>query len=118
MEAVTHVFSVLETLEQQAFKECSKGKPFFGGDTAGFVDVVLGGHRGHLRGEHRIDAAKTPLLVAWAEWFCALDAVKGLILDMESWTGSWSITRPDRPALPCRCSCRTWSCSSNNAACC
>ena len=43
VQAATQVVAVLQTLEQ-AFKECSKGKPFFGGDTMGLIDVVLGGH--------------------------------------------------------------------------
>jgi glutathione S-transferase len=88
VEAATQVVAVLETLEQ-AFKECSKGKAFFGGDTVGLVDVVLGSHLGWLYateaicGVKVVDATKTPLLVAWADRFCALDAVKGLIPDVE-----------------------------------
>jgi glutathione S-transferase len=62
---------------------------FFGGDTVGLVDVVLGSHLGWLYateaicGVKVVDATKTPLLVAWADRFCALDAVKGLIPDVE-----------------------------------
>jgi glutathione S-transferase len=88
VEAATQVVAVLQTLEQ-AFKECSKGKAFFGGDAVGLVDVVLGGHLGWLYateaicGVKVVDATKTPLLVAWAERFCALDAVKGMIPDVE-----------------------------------
>ena len=43
VETARQVFAVHETLEQ-AFKECSKGKSFFRGDTMGLIDVVLGGH--------------------------------------------------------------------------
>jgi glutathione S-transferase len=75
---------------EQAFKECSKRKkPFFGGDSVRLVDVVLGGHLGWLYtteaicGVKALDATRTPLLVAWAERFCVLDAVKGLIPDVE-----------------------------------
>ena len=88
VQAATQVVAVLQTLEQ-AFKKCSKGKPFFGGDSLGLVDVVLGGHLGWLYateaicGVKVVDATKTPLLVAWAERFCALDAVKGLIPDVD-----------------------------------
>jgi len=69
VEAATQVVAVLQTLEQ-AFKKCSKGKPFFRGDSLGLVDVVLGGHLGWLYateaicGVKVVDATKTPLLVA------------------------------------------------------
>lgn len=89
VEAATQTVAVLQTLEQ-AFNECSKGKAaFFGGDTVGLVDVVLGGHLGWLYateaicGVKAVDATRTPLLAAWAERFCALDAAKGLIPDVE-----------------------------------
>jgi len=42
-EAFAGVVPVVETLEQ-AFRECSKGKPFFGGDAVGLVDITLGSH--------------------------------------------------------------------------
>jgi glutathione S-transferase len=81
VEAARQVFAVLEMVEQ-AFKEYSKGKPFFGGDNVGLVDVVLGGHLGCLYATEAICGVKA-LLVAWAERFCVLDAVKGLIPDVE-----------------------------------
>ncbi|CAD6255776.1 unnamed protein product [Miscanthus lutarioriparius] len=67
VQAATQVVAVLQTLEQ-AFKKCSKGKPFFGGDSLGLMDVVLGGHLGWLYsteaicGVKVVDATKTPLL--------------------------------------------------------
>jgi glutathione S-transferase len=88
VEAATQTVAVLQTLEQ-AFEVCSKGKAFFGGDSVGLVDVVLGGHLGWLYateaicGVKVVDATRTPVLAAWAERFCALDAVKGLIPDAE-----------------------------------
>ncbi|XP_062205262.1 probable glutathione S-transferase GSTU6 [Phragmites australis] len=86
MEAVARADAALETLEG-AFKECSKGKPFFGGDGIGFVDVVLGGYLGwfgvinRLIGRRLIDPARTPLLAAWEERFRAADATKGVVPD-------------------------------------
>jgi glutathione S-transferase len=84
---------MLDTLEQ-AVEECSKGKAFFGGDTVGLVDVVLGGYLGWLYateaicGVKALEATWTPLLAAWAERFCSLDAAK------RSRRGLWTITRP------------------------
>ncbi|XP_062201493.1 uncharacterized protein LOC133904022 [Phragmites australis] len=85
-EAVARAEAALETLEG-AFKECSKGKPFFGGDGIGFVDVVLGGYLGwfgvinRLIERRLIDPARTPLLAAWEERFRAADAAKGIVPD-------------------------------------
>lgn len=73
--------AAVETLEG-ALRECSKGKPFFGGDSAGLVDVMLGGLLAWVRatdamqGTKTFDPATTPLLAAWAERFGALDAVE------------------------------------------
>ncbi|KAL6905227.1 hypothetical protein ACP4OV_002828 [Aristida adscensionis] len=71
-----------------ALRECGKGKPFFGGDSAGFVDVMLGGVIGWVRASEELqvpnlfDPARTPLLAAWAESFAALDAVQEVVPDV------------------------------------
>jgi glutathione S-transferase len=76
-----------ETLEG-ALKECPKGKPFFGGDSIGYVDVVLGGLISWLQGTEELcgaklfDDAKTPLLMLWVERFVALDAARGALPDV------------------------------------
>nr|CAB3495430.1 unnamed protein product [Digitaria exilis] len=88
VEAARQVVAVLERVEQ-ALVECAKGKAFFGGDGVGLVDVVLGGFLGWLRaceamcGVSVIDPAKTPLLVAWADRFGALDGVKEVMPDVQ-----------------------------------
>jgi len=64
----------VETLEG-ALRDCGKGKPFFGGDSAGYVDVVLGGLLGWVR-------ASDELLVAWSERFGALEAVEPVVPDV------------------------------------
>nr|KYP42997.1 putative glutathione S-transferase GSTU6 [Cajanus cajan] len=75
---------VLERLED-AFEKCSKGKPFFGGDMIGFLDIAFGCFLGVLSAaEHRCERkllteAKAPALVKWAERFAADPSVKGLI---------------------------------------
>lgn len=43
-EGTKQSFAVVATLEG-ALRKCSKGKPFFGGDDAGYVDIALGGLR-------------------------------------------------------------------------
>ena len=86
-EGVKQTFAVAETLEG-ALSECSKGKPFFGGDTVGYVDVVLGGFVAWVHaieevfGLNQFDAAKTPLLAAWLERFDELDAGKEVMPDI------------------------------------
>ncbi|KAF7084236.1 hypothetical protein CFC21_087907 [Triticum aestivum] len=84
MEAAVRAISAMETLEG-AFGECSGGKPFFGGDGIGFVDVVLGSYLGwfvvieKMIGVKLMDAARTLALAAWAERFRMADAVKGVL---------------------------------------
>uniref|UniRef100_A0ACD5TN38 Uncharacterized protein n=1 Tax=Avena sativa TaxID=4498 RepID=A0ACD5TN38_AVESA len=84
MEAAVRAVSAMETLEG-AFRDCSTGKPFFGGDGIGFVDVVLGSYLGwfvvieKMIGVKLMDAARTPNLAAWVKRFRMEDAVKGVL---------------------------------------
>lgn len=79
--------AAVEVLEG-ALRECSKGKPFFGGDNVGYVDVVLGGMVSWMQGTKLLcgvdlmDATKTPLLVAWMERFGGLDPAKVVLPDV------------------------------------
>ncbi|KAJ1296511.1 hypothetical protein BS78_01G306700 [Paspalum vaginatum] len=74
---------------EAAFRELSKGKPFFGGDSVGYVDVALGAlvawvHAGEkLYGFRFFDAARTPLLNAWVDRFGALEAAKTVLPDAD-----------------------------------
>jgi glutathione S-transferase len=83
-EGMKKTLVAVELLEA-ALKECSKGKPFFGGDRVGYLDFTLGGfvpwaHAGEkLYGFRVFDAARSPLLDAWVERFCALDAAKEVL---------------------------------------
>jgi glutathione S-transferase len=87
-EGTKQSFAVAATLEG-ALRECSKGKPFFGGDSVGYVDVALGGFVAWVHAVEKLyglkvfDAAKTPLLAAWLERFGALDAAKAVMPDAE-----------------------------------
>ncbi|KAF8727901.1 hypothetical protein HU200_018469 [Digitaria exilis] len=87
-EGTKQSFAVAATLEGQ-LRECSKGKPFFGGDSVGYVDVALGGFVAwvhaieKLYGLKLFDAANTPLLAAWLDRFCALDAAKVVMPEVD-----------------------------------
>uniref|UniRef100_A0A0E0R1P9 glutathione transferase n=1 Tax=Oryza rufipogon TaxID=4529 RepID=A0A0E0R1P9_ORYRU len=83
------MFVAVEALEG-GLKECSKGKGcFFGGDSVGYVDVVLGGgvsfvHANDvITGGKLFDAAKTPLLAEWLGRFGELDAAKAVLQDVD-----------------------------------
>ncbi|CAM0880844.1 unnamed protein product [Alopecurus aequalis] len=83
--------AAIVTLEG-ALSECSKGKPFFGGESAGFVDVILGGLLGWVRaieamqGVKTFDPSTTPLLAAWAERFGQLEQVEAVMPDVQRLT--------------------------------
>nr|CAB3495441.1 unnamed protein product [Digitaria exilis] len=86
-EAVKQTLAAAEHVEA-AFKECSKGKPFFGGDNIGYLDITLGSLVALVRtsetyGFKPFDATRSPLLNAWVERFSALDAVKAIVPDTD-----------------------------------
>ena len=70
---------------EDLFGEISKGKPFFGGDQIGFIDIAFGSTLGWLSavetlyGRKFLVEAKAPSLVKWAERFAADPNVDGLI---------------------------------------
>ncbi|KAF8727903.1 hypothetical protein HU200_018471 [Digitaria exilis] len=85
-EGMKQTLATVATLEG-AFRDCSKGKPFFGGDSVGYLDVFLGGLLGWVRAYEKLgvktfDPEKTPLLVAWAERFWSLEAVEPVMPDV------------------------------------
>ncbi|KAF3431381.1 hypothetical protein FNV43_RR26112 [Rhamnella rubrinervis] len=86
--AVDKVHEILVLIEG-AFKQCSKGKPFFGGGQIGYLDIALGGFLGWLRFRELIheikllDPAITPELVKWADRFCRHPAVSGVMQTTE-----------------------------------
>ncbi|CAM0956162.1 unnamed protein product [Alopecurus aequalis] len=81
-----------ETLEairrlEDAFAQCSDGKPFFAGDSVGYLDLAVGSQLFWFEAVHMmfglvvLDADKTPLLVAWAQLFGETDAAKAVVPD-------------------------------------
>ncbi|KAL6905231.1 hypothetical protein ACP4OV_002832 [Aristida adscensionis] len=88
-EAMNETFAAVGPLEE-GLRQCSKGEgAFFGGAGVGYVDILLGGLvpwiKGTVRlsGANLVDAAKTPLLAAWMESFCELDAAKAVLQDVD-----------------------------------
>ncbi|XP_062200864.1 probable glutathione S-transferase GSTU6 [Phragmites australis] len=86
-EGLKQTFAAIETLEA-AFKECSKGKPFFGGDSVGYLDIALGGliaflHAAEARhGIKLFDTTRSPLLAVWQQRFGSLDETKAVLPDI------------------------------------
>ncbi|KAF3340817.1 putative glutathione S-transferase GSTU6 [Carex littledalei] len=80
--------AALELLEG-AFKKCSTGKCFFGGDSIGFVDVILGCQLTWMKavenivGVKLVDETTVPLLVEWEKRFLAADFVKRVLPSVE-----------------------------------
>ena len=76
-------------LLEEAFVKCSKGKPFFGGDQIGYLDIAFGCSLAWLRVIEKfndiklLDQAKTPELVKWAERFRQHPAVNGVMPETE-----------------------------------
>ncbi|KAF8727912.1 hypothetical protein HU200_018480 [Digitaria exilis] len=87
-EAMMQTIAAVDALEG-GLEECSGGKgSFFGGESVGYVDVLLGGLVSWVKatellsGAKIIDAAKAPLLAAWMERFCELDVAKAVLQDV------------------------------------
>nr|CAD1835366.1 unnamed protein product [Ananas comosus var. bracteatus] len=80
-EAIEQSFAGLSLLEE-AYEKSFKGKPFFGGDNVGYLDIALGSFLGWMKtiekisGLKLIDGAKFPLLATWAERIGSVATVK------------------------------------------
>ncbi|CAA6659034.1 unnamed protein product [Spirodela intermedia] len=78
------IFAGVQLLEE-AFQTCGKGGNWFGGDNVGYVDITLGSYLAWIRvtekmsGLKILDGDKFPQLAAWADRFCAEEAVKGVM---------------------------------------
>ncbi|XVF02310.1 hypothetical protein REPUB_Repub04eG0164500 [Reevesia pubescens] len=76
-------------LLEEAFGKCSKGKPFFGGDQIGYLDIAFGCFLAWLRVTEKFNEMKlltednTPALLKWADRFCSNAAVKDVMPETE-----------------------------------
>ncbi|KAJ0265907.1 Glutathione S-transferase U16 [Hirschfeldia incana] len=74
---------------EEAFVSISKGKPFFGGEAIGFMDICLGSFVGilkareKLKGEKLLDETKVPCLCKWADQFLSDDTVKNVVPEID-----------------------------------
>ncbi|KAK4358160.1 hypothetical protein RND71_023770 [Anisodus tanguticus] len=72
-------------LLEEAFIKISKGKLFFGGDSIGYLDVVIGSLLGWVKAQEImdevkiLDETKMPSLAEWDERFCSDEVVKDII---------------------------------------
>jgi glutathione S-transferase len=104
VKAAGEVVAVLETFEG-VLAVAGGRMEFFGGESAGLVDVALGGFLWWLRaseamcGVKTIDPARTPLVAAWAERFGALDGVREIVPDVPALV-EYNLMRRARRGLP------------------
>ncbi|KAJ4878424.1 Glutathione S-transferase U16 [Raphanus sativus] len=74
---------------EEAFVSISKGKPFFGGEAIGFMDICLRSFVGilkareKLKGEKLLDETKVPSLCKWADRFLSDDTVKNMVPEID-----------------------------------
>ena len=72
-------------LLEEVFVKCSKGKAYFGGDSIGYLDIVLGSFLSWLTAIETtsdarfLDITKTPVLVGWSDRFRSNNAVKNAV---------------------------------------
>jgi len=83
-----------------AYWECSKGKPYFGGEKIGYLDLVLGCFLGWIKlaekvvvGFNLLSETQTPGLVGWAERFCSNDTVKSIIQEPENLMDTYNMLK-------------------------
>jgi glutathione S-transferase len=77
-EGLARAMDAVATLEAEL-----AGRPFFDGEGAGFVDVVLGAAAGWVPASERFDAGRSPRLHAWLWRFVALEEVRAVVLDVD-----------------------------------
>ncbi|XP_010470210.1 PREDICTED: glutathione S-transferase U15-like [Camelina sativa] len=74
---------------EDVFVAISKGKPFFGGEAIGLIDICLGSFlvllkaKEKLNGEKFLDESKTPFLCKWADIFLSDEMVKNVVPEID-----------------------------------
>ncbi|KAK1412003.1 hypothetical protein QVD17_32920 [Tagetes erecta] len=86
---------------EEAFVTLSKGKPFFGGDDIGYLDIVVGSFLGWFRhfgivfGFHAITEDRNPKLSEWVKSMWSHEVIKSTIASHEIHV-KWRKTLLDR----------------------
>nr|CAD1835429.1 unnamed protein product [Ananas comosus var. bracteatus] len=107
-EAIEQSFVGLSLLEE-AYEKSFKGKPFFGGNNVGYLDITFGSFLGWVKMIEKIssikliDDAKFPLLAKWAERFGSVIGVKEHIPEADKLVefyskvlkDIWNVTAPN-----------------------
>ena len=84
-EKATETLAVIRQVEEALANTLADGRAFFGGDSIGYLDVVLGSclfwfeALRRMRAVEIIDSGRTPLLAAWAERFGESAEAKGVV---------------------------------------
>jgi glutathione S-transferase len=106
-EAEELVASFLIVEEALRTNRCFSGKPYFGGDEIGLVDIALGGILAFVKALEKatnlvlIDQEKMPLLDAWSNRFCDSNGVKEVMPDpvkLREFIAAWRVKNTSPPA--------------------
>jgi len=101
------VASFLIVEEALRTNRCFSGKPYFGGDEIGLVDIALGGILAFVKALEKatnlvlIDQEKMPLLDAWSNRFCDSNGVKEVMPDpvkLREFIAAWRVKNTSPPA--------------------
>ena len=93
-------------LLEGAFRKCSEGKGFLGGDQIGYLDIAFGSFLGWLRaiekmnGVKLMDETKTPGLLKWTNSFSSHPAVKDVFPETEKLVEFAKVLAKFRATLP------------------
>ena len=85
---------------------CFSGKPYFGGDEIGFVDIALGGMLAFAKALEKtsnsvlINQEKMSLLSAWMNRFCEAHGVKEVMSDPANLVEHINFIRVNFPSPP------------------
>jgi len=84
-EKATETLAAIGQVEAALASKLADGRAFFGGDSIGYLDIVLGSclfwfeALRMMHGVEIIDSCRTPVLAAWAERFGESAEAKGVV---------------------------------------
>ncbi|KAI3714245.1 hypothetical protein L1987_72842 [Smallanthus sonchifolius] len=93
-------------LLEEVFVKLSKGKPFFGGDDIGYLDIVFGSFLGWIIfdgtmfGFNMIEEARNPRLAQWVKSMWSHEVVRALIPSQETHMEFYEMLISELPPTP------------------